>query len=130
MTSYLLWMNDQQAGPFTMTQLKAMWLNGQITAKTLYWREEINEWCGLGALVENTIAGERVVASPAPAAPQAKGWNAVEYFVLLICTLILPFAGFIVGFIGVFNPAKRQRAATLMGLGMLMMGAYWMLLFR
>jgi hypothetical protein len=123
MNTYLLWINDQQAGPFSMTQLKSMWLNGAITAATLYWREEIQEWCSLGPMVENAIKSEQFSQSKTAAlsVPEAKGWSTSEYVILVICTLIIPIVGLLVGFIGVFNPAKRQRAANLMGLGLLVM---------
>ena len=42
--SYYICNNDEQKGPYTETQLKAMWLNGLIVASTLYWTDGMAEW--------------------------------------------------------------------------------------
>jgi len=45
---YYLWLNEAQAGPFTLQQVQSMWNGGQITALTLYWQEGNAEWQPLG----------------------------------------------------------------------------------
>lgn len=129
MSKYILWINDTQSGPFTMTQLKSMWLDGRITSATLFWREDSQDWSGLGSVVEDAIASEKRPPS-SQVAHQEKGWTTVDFVILVVCTLLIPIAGLIVGFVGVFNPAKRQRAATLMGLGLLGIWGWWMLVGR
>jgi hypothetical protein len=37
-------------GPYEKSQLLAMWSTGQITANTLYWDEERQEWRGISEL--------------------------------------------------------------------------------
>lgn len=113
-----------------MTQLKSMWLSGQTTAATLYWREDIQEWSSLGNLVEEAIAADRPTQAPVATKPEDKGWSTVEYVILVICTVVIPILGLIVGFMGLFNPAKRQRAVALLGLAMLVIALAWIYLNR
>ncbi len=54
-----LWLNDQQAGPFTALQLRSMWTAGTITAATLCWQDGMEEWAPLGSAVEEAIAAEK-----------------------------------------------------------------------
>jgi hypothetical protein len=42
--SYYICNNDEPKGPYTETQLRAMWLNGLVLASTLYWRDGMAEW--------------------------------------------------------------------------------------
>lgn len=71
-----LWLNDQQAGPFTALQLRSMWTAGTITAATLYWQEGMEEWVPVGNAVEEAIAAEkqapvaRVIRKNVQAAPK------------------------------------------------------------
>lgn len=37
-------------GPYEMGQLRSMWNTGQLTANTLYWSEDGNEWRGISEL--------------------------------------------------------------------------------
>ena len=41
---YTLWVDGQNAGPYTFGQIKLMWASGTINAKTLYWTEGKAEW--------------------------------------------------------------------------------------
>lgn len=90
---YYLWLNEAQAGPYTLQQVQSMWNAGQITALTLYWQEGKAEWQPLGdilseiepevppALLAHTAVlppfeqklvrkvGNGIPASPAPPAP-------------------------------------------------------------
>lgn len=61
---YYLWLNDQQAGPYTMIQLRSIWNSGAITSETLYWQEGMSEWIALGTWLEET----RPKSIPAPPA--------------------------------------------------------------
>jgi TM2 domain-containing membrane protein YozV len=47
---YYLWLNDAQAGPYTINQLRGMWQAGQITAQTLYFTEGMTDWAALAAI--------------------------------------------------------------------------------
>jgi len=44
---YYVWLNEVQAGPFTLQQLQRMWNAGQLTALNLYWQEGNPEWLPL-----------------------------------------------------------------------------------
>jgi hypothetical protein len=41
---YYLFLNDQQAGPYTLGQLGAMWRSGAVTAETQFWIDGNSEW--------------------------------------------------------------------------------------
>ncbi len=40
---YIL-VGEEQTGPYTPDQIRAMWAHGQITAQTLYWFDGLKEW--------------------------------------------------------------------------------------
>jgi len=48
---YYLWLNEAQAGPYTLQQVQSMWNGGQITALTLFWQEGKAEWEPLGNIL-------------------------------------------------------------------------------
>ncbi|MCE0498393.1 MAG: GYF domain-containing protein [Methylacidiphilales bacterium] len=48
---YYLWLNEAQAGPYTLQQVQSMWGAGQITALTLYWQEGKADWQPLGDII-------------------------------------------------------------------------------
>lgn len=45
---YYLWLDEAQAGPFTLLQVQSMWKAGKITSLTLYWQEGKEDWQPLG----------------------------------------------------------------------------------
>ena len=45
--TYLLVINGQQSGPYTINQMKAMWQNGTINAGTNYWQAGMTQWQSL-----------------------------------------------------------------------------------
>ncbi|HUB66057.1 MAG TPA: GYF domain-containing protein [Candidatus Methylacidiphilales bacterium] len=53
---YYLWLNEAQAGPFTLQQVRSMWNAGQITALTLYWQEGKAGWEPLGDIISEIEA--------------------------------------------------------------------------
>jgi len=48
---YYLWLNEAQAGPFTIGQVQNMWNQGSLTALNLYWQEGMAEWRPLGEII-------------------------------------------------------------------------------
>ena len=54
---YYLWLSDNQAGPYSLQQVAAMWSLGAITAETLWWNEESAQWEAISTL-EPLIAKE------------------------------------------------------------------------
>jgi membrane protein YdbS with pleckstrin-like domain len=60
---YYLWLDNAQAGPFTLAQIAEQWRTGRVTDLTLYWEEGNADWLPL-----HNIAG--LLGSPAaPTAP-------------------------------------------------------------
>jgi TM2 domain-containing membrane protein YozV len=45
--TYLLLINGQQGGPYTINQMRAMWQNGTINAGTAYWQAGMTQWQSL-----------------------------------------------------------------------------------
>jgi hypothetical protein len=48
---YYLWLEEKQAGPYTLQQVQALWNAGHITALTLYWQEGRADWQPLGDII-------------------------------------------------------------------------------
>ena len=46
--TYLLLINGQQSGPYTINQMKSMWQTGSINAGTAYWQAGMPQWQSLG----------------------------------------------------------------------------------
>lgn len=116
--------NNEKSGPFTMDQLKGMWSNGQITSETPYWFDGLSEWLPIEGMVEEAIREEKLtqmrdVRQRTVPKKQKKGWTSGAYAVLVILALLIPASGFVFGFLGVFDPAKRQQAVSLFGVGIL-----------
>jgi hypothetical protein len=61
-TPIFLWLEDQQKGPWVISQIRRMWDSGSLTADVNYWSEGMENWSPLVSLMEET-------AVPAPAAP-------------------------------------------------------------
>lgn len=45
--TYLLLINGQQSGPYTINQMKSMWQSGTINAGTAYWQTGMSQWQAL-----------------------------------------------------------------------------------
>ena len=65
---YYLYLNDQQAGPYTFGQLQAMWNSGAVTAETLFWIEGQANWEKLLAIADllDTPSAQTLPPRPAP----------------------------------------------------------------
>ncbi len=48
---YYLWLNEAQAGPYTLQQVQSMWNEGHITALTLFWQEGNADWQPLSTIL-------------------------------------------------------------------------------
>ena len=59
---YYIYKDDNQTGPFTLSQLQSMWVSGLVTANTLYWQEGSPDWLPLGTI--NALFAEAVESSP------------------------------------------------------------------
>ena len=60
-TLYCLLLNNEQAGPFTIGQLRSMWQNGKATAQTQY--------CFVGGTSWQPLINIRAMLEPAPVQP-------------------------------------------------------------
>ena len=50
MNEFYLMQGDNQTGPFTLSQLQAMWRSGSITGQTLYCEPGFDEWFPLSTM--------------------------------------------------------------------------------
>jgi len=53
--SFLIYVDGEQKGPFTASQLRSMWSSGTVTASALYWSEGMPDWKALSELCEKPI---------------------------------------------------------------------------
>lgn len=64
-------------GPYEIGQLRSMWNTGQLTANTLYWSEDGNEWRGIAELRLGEVEA-KPAARPEASLSLAGGANASE----------------------------------------------------
>jgi len=65
---YYLYLNDEQKGPYTLSQIQSMWRSGNITGNTLYWQDGFSEWIPLSTILHII---EPPPIAPAPSIPRA-----------------------------------------------------------
>jgi len=102
-------------GPYEMGQLRSMWNSGQITANTLYWGEEKQEWRGVSELKLGEAAPSATQKEPHSqfldgVRSSSKQSSPVRYWTLRACGL-----GLAVGF---FSGMANYGASPAMALGM------------
>lgn len=80
MSTYI-YKDNEQLGPFTMSQLHSLWNSGAITSDSLYWREGLKDWRRLGNFGHSRKIGRIViVVSLACLVIAGFAWNkVVEY---------------------------------------------------
>lgn len=87
---YTLWLNNENAGPYTLGQLKSMWATGKVTAKTRYWKEGSTEWKRLleiASELEGTVQPSESPKIAKAEIPQRK--KLIHNKVPIICYLAL-----------------------------------------
>jgi len=126
--NYYVLLENEQRGPYTLTQLMAMWSTGQITSETMHWFEGLTEWIPLGSFVADEIAQEmadqvakktRLESARAALAKGVSGWGRGEFLALVVLSVLVPFIGFAMGLLNVWNPEKRQQAGQLIAVSVL-----------
>lgn len=114
--SYYLLLNNEQAGPYSLTQLQGMWKNGAITSQTLYWQEGQSEWITLDSLVEDAINEERrraaIAAAPRP--PKEEEISVLDRVIAIVASLLLTLIALLIG-IGYTIAGKKKRGAMWIG---------------
>ncbi len=63
-SSYYIFSDGEQKGPFTKIQIHEMWISGTLNAASLYWHEELASWEPLTALMEPVENSTGVVFEP------------------------------------------------------------------
>jgi len=86
---YYLWLDGSQRGPYSIDQLRHMWLNGQITKATKVWYDGLSDWTYCGA-IEKSILPAPVTNTPAypPALPAKASDSSAIIVTGVICAII------------------------------------------
>ncbi len=64
---YHVIINEQQAGPYTIDQLRSMWASGSVTLNTLFWADGMADWQPVRTIVATLQPSRpRPIASPTP----------------------------------------------------------------
>ena len=58
---YYLQVNDEQKGPYALSQIQSMWNSGAITSDSLYWDATDEQWKSINELVD-----QEPLATPLP----------------------------------------------------------------
>lgn len=65
-SGYMVAVNGQQSGPFTIQQLQQLVQNGQINADTLVWKQGMQNWVTAGSIAELTGIFNTLTPPPIP----------------------------------------------------------------
>jgi hypothetical protein len=109
MDYYLQTKDGQQAGPYSLNQMKAFWASGQITLTTPYWTSGMSGWYPVRA-IEKLLAAQTPSVTPpvavqTPEKPKRKSIGCGQAFVLLV----LLFGAFI-AFVMVMSPDEEDTS--------------------
>ena len=52
---YHITVQDEEKGPYSLSQLQSMWESGTITSDSLHWNTEAEEWRPIKDLVEPSL---------------------------------------------------------------------------
>jgi hypothetical protein len=105
--NYFLRLNEKQAGPYSIEQVRLMMRTGQVSKDTLYWEDGLTEWLPLSTLGDEIPAPMPVSAAAfaPPAAPIVESRCSRGVYIIL---------GLFLGPLGVHNfYAGRYSAGVL-----------------
>lgn len=119
--------DQEQAGPYTMEQLRSMWDAGLITSNTMYWKDGMPAWSMLGTMLQNRPKIQPT--SQMPVETGGKPYSQWVFAFLMLITLVFPIGGFLIGIIRVWEPAKRRQAGQMLGLSIFLLLIYVLFLF-
>jgi uncharacterized RDD family membrane protein YckC len=95
--------DGKSTGPFTLEQIRALWVENKIDAQTLYFREGLTEWQPLGQIVPELFPAGVAPAAAAPVATAAPVYAYVipsfwrRFLGLLLDLILLGVVGFGLG---------------------------------
>lgn len=92
---YFLLINENERGPFTLDELKTMWMSGQIARDTLFYHKELGDWKTIGCFVENEIQknkGECPPPLPKPTSLVSRRLPTISIAVLVLGVLAIVVA--------------------------------------
>ena len=85
-----LWRSNQQEGPFTPQQIKAMWDAGSITANTLYYYSKLPDWCPVKGFCQSSTSG---ISSPSGPPALSEGKRDFGVFLTVIGIVMTTYFG-------------------------------------
>ena len=86
---YYLWLDEKQAGPYTLAQLRGMWTHGVITGDQLFWQEGNSDWQPLAHTPE-LVSSLSVL--PGRSAPPPLAWRGLLTLVGVLLLLVVALA--------------------------------------
>ena len=67
---YYLQVNNDQKGPYALSQIQSMWNSGSITSDSIYWNAQENQWKPINELIKSALPViEQPHTSPPPSPP-------------------------------------------------------------
>lgn len=141
---YTLWIDEKQAGPYTVGQLRLMWASGQITAKTLYWKEGNADWKQLlemaskleeGAQTHSTASAPNVSTNVdfAQTSSLAEEKTKVGPLgCLYLLAIFLPIIGIIAGIwcVAGGNTDEKKNGAPILVISLIALIVWWAIFFH
>lgn len=101
--NYYLYLNGEQAGPYTEEEIIQMVASGQVSATDFAWREGMEQWLPIEAVMTLT---PQVAMAPAPqddvplppnsAAPTTAGFVSRKYWILIALGVVLAVAAYLI----------------------------------
>lgn len=104
--SYYISNGGEAQGPYEISQFRSMWNMGQITANSLYWKEDPQQWCSISELGLNK-APQAKVNTQAETGNSVKPANPITYWMLRIGGV-----GFLIGFLLGLGQASSFGSAS------------------
>lgn len=125
---YILDAQQQQSGPFTLSQLQGMWRVSNVTAKTLYWQQGFDEWIPLSTMSEALEPPRTATPHFRVATAQPHSSNPPSFGTIVFFTILLPIVGLVAGIIWLCNPRHRGAGGAIIAIAFTLMFIYSLVL--
>jgi len=110
---FYLQIENEQKGPYTLTQLQGMWQSGRLTMADLFWQEGNPDWQPLSYITELLEPLEKA----APAAYMLPRKNSKSRLLYIVLGLFLGSLGGHNWYVGRHQSASYQLCLTLAAIG-------------
>jgi hypothetical protein len=114
--------NDEQRGPYALSQIQSMWGNGVITSSTQYWNSDSGRWMPVRDLLESHTSSPPVINEHAPPVlstsglgpPVRKNSTSAIMIVVLAILILISLVALVssIGRLGKPETAEPKKIAT------------------